>query len=89
MNTSKNREKQHDDVMPAAIYLCWSDTSCTLVWLSSDTHGDPARFKEGEEREDKSILIQDKQHTEGGLHQPSRSGQNTSIPHETQSKKHG
>lgn len=64
--------------------LCFNRNRCTVhlwqSWLSSDTHGDPAQFKEGEEREDKSILIQDKQHTEGGLHQPSRSGQNTSIP---------
>lgn len=56
MNTSKNREKRHDD-MPAAIYLRWSDTSRTLVCsrctseLAFIRHTcDPARFKEGGER---------------------------------------
>ncbi len=77
-------------------YICTGVTQAVLwfvpaaprSWLSSDTHVTRHGLKK-EEREDKSILIQDKQHTEGGLHQPSRSGQNTSISHETQSKKHG
>lgn len=54
MNTSKNREKRHDDDMPAAHIsalgrtLVCSRCSSELAFIRHTC--DPARFKEGGER---------------------------------------